>query len=161
MCRRDEQLRSLTQKRVAHVHVVKQHQRTFCIANILDRITDRDFIGLLGAGDHAREHQLAFKNACMVHNGLDPDRCIVFIPQQVLCRRVGDASVQRQRLALILTGASDRVKSAGRQKARRKVFEPSGILIIVIGRRRITAGREKSIIIALEAESRNIGAAIC
>ena len=156
----DIELGRLGQKRVAHVHMVQDHERRRFAADVFDLVGDGELVARLRAGDRAGEDELFREDPRVAHSGLDPDLLVVHVPGHALRRDIADRAVQRQADALIRAGRADGEQTAGSQEARREVLEPAVFLVVVIGRGHVAVGREKAAVLPAEDEAGDIRAAV-
>lgn len=140
--------------------MVQEHHRRAFGADVFNFILDCDLVFQLRARDGARHQKLFRKDLRMAHGRLDPDLFLIHIPQDMLCRDIVNCAVQRQLLSLVGTWRADSQQTARGQKARCKVLEPSGLLVIVIGRVNVAVDREKAAVLAMQAQSCDICAAV-
>ena len=88
----------------------------------IDSIFNRKAVLPLGTTNDPVQNQLSGKDSFIIHSGMDTDFLLILLPIDVLCRRIGDGTMQGQLLSRIHTWLSDRTKSAGRQKTGCKGF---------------------------------------
>ena len=140
--------------------MIQNHQWAAAVGMICDGVVDQNFVAILEDRDCAHQLQLAAKNLSLPHVRAQPDFFLVLVPVDTFGGLVADAAVQTERLAVVLARRTEIVKAARGKQTAGKAFQPAKPLIVIIGGRNIAGGGEIAVIVALEAQAGDIGAAV-